>query len=844
MPGGNRRPLKVAHIIHSLGPGGAESVLTELVEPARRAGIEPIVIGLSDAADNRTAARFRAAGASVYELHAGRYDLRVVRRVRNLLLEHEVDVVHSHLKHADLVGGLAARWVGVPAVSTLHVIEASNGTAAARARVRTAVWARKSLFARVIALSGAQRDWYRELAGGDETVVLMPNGVEEPTPGDPSALREELGIDDGLLAVTVSLLRPEKGHAFLLDAIRRLGTDGPSITFALAGDGQLLESVRREVAADARLRNRVRVLGYRDDVDTLLAAADLVIHPSLADALPTALISALAAGRPVIASDVGGIGDIVTPVCGRLVPAADAPALAAAVADLAADPAKRQRLGAGGRRRYEHHFAADVWAGHLRGLYDMVLAEADSGESVADLTASLPLASDPQGMRSADRVGGTAVSSVAVLSAVALDRPDNGKTVVVNGFMRHLVDRLGAEQVHYLHVGQPLAALPADLEGIVVHEVGRPSRLDMLRGLIVEAGLRRRSLQETFTASPTVAGAVERTLTEVGPELLLVDTLRMAQHARRGGPPTMRRVLYYEDLFSVRYRRMLGVLRKGDADFDPLGQFGGFIPRRWQGLTRMRLTRDLLLRFEAGRVARSERREASGTDVCVLLNEREATQLAAETGRTVSVVPPSLPSREGPLARWSGRPDFAFVGLLSIPHNHDGLIWFLDEVWPLVLRGRPDARLTVIGRDAPVDLCERARRSAGSVELAGFVDDLDEVLGGSAALVSPLRFGSGVKIKTLEALARHLPVVSTTIGAEGIATQSGPGLRIADRPEEFAAALLTMADPDERIIESAGAARTYRRLWAPGVVGAAYDEVFGTTPRVDVALDDERVSRT
>ena len=124
--------MKVAHVIHSLGSGGAEAVLEHLAPAARAACIDIIVIGLSDAADNRTAVRLREAGVTVHELHRRRYDLTAVVTLARLLRSARVDVVHTHLKHADVVGGLAAGLVGRPAVSTLHVIEAAPAGRRAR----------------------------------------------------------------------------------------------------------------------------------------------------------------------------------------------------------------------------------------------------------------------------------------------------------------------------------------------------------------------------------------------------------------------------------------------------------------------------------------------------------------------------------------------------------------------------------------------------------------------------------------------------------------------------------------------------------------------------------------
>jgi len=365
---------RVAHIIHSLGAGGAEAVLTELAEPARAAGIDVVVVGLSDAEDDRAAVALQEAGVSVYQLHAGRDDPRSVAAVRRILVREGAQVVHTHLKHADIVGGLAARWAGLPAVSTLHVIEDTPADLLQRARVRAAVQARERLFRRVVVLSRAQRDWYLTVSPG-ASVELIPNGVGAPRPTvGRDGLREGLGVGPGgTLAVVVSLMRPEKGHADLLDAVRQLG--GTDVTVALAGDGPLLGDIREQVVADPALTERVRVLGYRTDVDELLEAADIVVHPSSADALPTALIRALGSGRPVVATRVGGIPDIITEECGVLVPAGDTQALAEAIASLTSDPARRTRMGKAARRRYEAEFSASVWAARLAALYRDISGE-------------------------------------------------------------------------------------------------------------------------------------------------------------------------------------------------------------------------------------------------------------------------------------------------------------------------------------------------------------------------------------------------------------------------------------------------------------------------------------
>ncbi|HEX2700008.1 MAG TPA: glycosyltransferase, partial [Acidimicrobiales bacterium] len=190
-----------------------------------------------------------------------------------------------------------------------------------------------------------------------------------------AGVRSALGVSECCVVVTmVGIMRPGKGHAELLAATSRVRTS-PDVEMVVvaAGDGPL----RTELEASVRVGSRVpiRFVGFWDDVPQLLAASDVVVQPSLVDALPTSLIHALAAGVPAIASDVGGIPEIVTPDTGILVPPGDVDALAAAISQLAAEPGARRRMGAAALRRFDAEFDAERWMGRLRALYDEVLEE-------------------------------------------------------------------------------------------------------------------------------------------------------------------------------------------------------------------------------------------------------------------------------------------------------------------------------------------------------------------------------------------------------------------------------------------------------------------------------------
>lgn len=369
--------LRVCHVIHSLQEGGAEDVLIDLARASPAHGMEISVVSLLPVDDRRVAAELRASAVEVASVGVrSRWDPRALRRGLDAIRACAPDVVHTHLKHADVVGAFAARRLGVPMVSTLHLIEQPGGPVA-RLKRTVAANARNRVAAVTIAVSDAQREWYLEAFRADpDRVVTVRNGVRD-TPPLAAAARESrrraLGVGPGgVLAAMIAMMRPGKGHHDLLAAAEALGADS-GVTFVLAGDGEL----RAELEARARALPVV-FTGFCDDVPGLLAAADFVVHPTHADALPTALIRALAAGRAVVASNVGGVPEIVVPGAGMLVPPGDVTALVGAIRLLTTDAAERERLGRGARQHYEAEFAPERWLERLHDVYLRARARAKS----------------------------------------------------------------------------------------------------------------------------------------------------------------------------------------------------------------------------------------------------------------------------------------------------------------------------------------------------------------------------------------------------------------------------------------------------------------------------------
>jgi glycosyltransferase involved in cell wall biosynthesis len=291
------------------------------------------------------------------------------------------DILHTHLGYADLMGGVAARSLGLPSVATIHVMERSAG---ARERVKDELMAlaRRRCAQQVICVSEAARRWY--LATGwdrAEHVVAVPNGVAPSpvAPGEPERMRRAFGLAASDVVVTMlGVLRPGKGHDVAVAATAALRARFPQLRLLVAGDGPDRAAVAGLAAA---LGGAVVLTGHRDDVPAVLAASDVLLHPTARDAFPTAVVEAMAAGLPTVATVVGGIPEIVVEgETGLLVaPGAGADAVAAALARLLADPTLRRRMGAAARDRFEERFTAERWAERLRAVYEAAGARSANG---------------------------------------------------------------------------------------------------------------------------------------------------------------------------------------------------------------------------------------------------------------------------------------------------------------------------------------------------------------------------------------------------------------------------------------------------------------------------------
>jgi glycosyltransferase involved in cell wall biosynthesis len=362
-------PLRIAHVTGERDFSGGEVQLFLLMEGLRARGHANLLVCPPDSAAEREAGR---RGFAV-ERVAMRNDLSLgaAYRISAALRRHAPELVHCHTGRANWLGGIAARWAGVPALSTRRMDRrVSRG-------LRTR-WLYRHLLRRVAAISPAVERHLREAGVPLERIRLIWSAVD-PERLQPSATRQALrarldAAPDTVCLLVAANLVHRKGVDVLLDAYAALASRECTELW-IAGDGPERGSLE---AAASRLgvADRVRFLGHRTDVPDLLEACDVFVLPSRLEGLGVAALEAMARRRPVVASAVGGLAEtVVAETTGLLVPPADARSLAAALERLLADPTQRHRLGAAGAVRVAERFLAGQMVGAYEALYREILSE-------------------------------------------------------------------------------------------------------------------------------------------------------------------------------------------------------------------------------------------------------------------------------------------------------------------------------------------------------------------------------------------------------------------------------------------------------------------------------------
>ncbi|PAY17283.1 glycosyl transferase family 1 [Rhodopirellula sp. SM50] len=335
-------------VITSMPVGGAETLLVNLLRRMDRNVVCPEVICLKEPGP------LGEAIADEFPVHShligGKYDVCVLSRLVRLMRRRQSDVVIT-VGAGDKMfwGRLAAFLAGVPVIaSALH----STGWPDGVGRLNRTLTPLTDAF---IAVAQSHGEFLHRFEGfPQDKVHVIRNGVDcerfKPNEVHRREVREELKLDpDAQLVGIVAALRSEKNHSLLVRAAARLRDRHPQLHWLIVGDGPERDGIER-LAEELQVADRIHLLGTRHDTPRLLSALDVFTLCSLNEASPVSILEALACEVPVVASDVGSVGEtVIDDRTGRLFASEDLDAMSQAIEQLLGDPASRRRMGQAGR---------------------------------------------------------------------------------------------------------------------------------------------------------------------------------------------------------------------------------------------------------------------------------------------------------------------------------------------------------------------------------------------------------------------------------------------------------------------------------------------------------------
>ena len=370
--------MRVLHVQKVAGIAGSERHLLTLLPALTDRGVEIRMCVLAAGNFAAFVAACVSAGVETTVIPAGP-DLNpaVVARLTKLVRQYRPDLVHTHLVHADAHGQLAARLTRTPAISSVHGIPSFYR----RQPYRSVRQLAGRNACRTIAISEYVAGYLREhrLAPADRLRVIrygMDTTGWELSPADRLAARDALGLAEEDFAVGIaSRLIPHKGHATLLEALPAVLASQPRARLLVAGTGELRPEL--EAAARTLPPESVRFLGHLHDIRAFMNACDVIVFPTapeLGEGFGLAALEAMAAGRAVVASDVGPLPEIVEhDRTGLLIAATSPPELADALVRLDRDPSYRRRLGHAAAARARDVFGLAPMADATASVYADVL---------------------------------------------------------------------------------------------------------------------------------------------------------------------------------------------------------------------------------------------------------------------------------------------------------------------------------------------------------------------------------------------------------------------------------------------------------------------------------------
>jgi glycosyltransferase involved in cell wall biosynthesis len=367
-------PRRLALVITELEPGGAERCLVELATRLDRAGFSPIVYSLGPPpVEGKAALVGRLADAQIRThflgLTTARQYFSAVRRLAEMLREQQPEIVQTFLFHANIVGARAARAAGVP-----HIVTGIRVADPRWWRTALECWATGAAN-RIVCVSQSVAEFSRRRGFPSEKLVVIPNGIDLASWRDarPANLGQ-LGAPPGRrLLLYVGRLDNQKGLDRFFRELPQVFRELPEHDLLIVGEGKekvaLAQLAQRLAVAD-----RVRFVGWRDDIPAIVAAADLLVLPSRWEGMPNVVLEAMAAGKPVVATQAEGTVELLgLAALEQTAPGGDWEGLRSRLVNIAKDNALAAELGCRNQNRAQQ-FSLEFVVERYQRMYESLIA--------------------------------------------------------------------------------------------------------------------------------------------------------------------------------------------------------------------------------------------------------------------------------------------------------------------------------------------------------------------------------------------------------------------------------------------------------------------------------------
>lgn len=406
---------------------------------------------------------------------------------------------------------------------------------------------------------------------------------------------------------------------------------------------------------------------------------------------------------------------------------------------------------------------------------------------------------------------------------------DNGKKIILASIFNYFVDSYGKDNVEYMIVGSDQLDVVPEVK---VSLINKPGVLNQMKNIFVYSGfLRKKSIQESVLYSKETRNRLINYIENEKFELVIYDTIRISQLFEGHKFQNTRQFVYLDDLFSVRYEKMINSMTEfPDIQFNPIGNFSKFLPKFARGMTNFQFINKLLLKLEKELIKMREIETAKAFPNSLLISEQEVKLLKERSNsKTVKSIRPIVVNsfeKKEIQRSFKGDPNFVFLGALNIPHNDVSISYFIKRNIDNLIREIPNVKISIIGKNPSHTLMELAKQYPDQVKILGFVEDLDLIFNECCAMIVPLLFGSGVKLKTLEAFARGLPVIATDYGVEGIDLPLNGECIVENEIEKFISHMKELTDIEANNRMSNLAFEFFVDQYSKKAVYKQYDRVF------------------